>query len=72
MKIGKKEINDDDIYFIIEEGQANNSNFNKTLKMVELAFENGVSPAHTSLDYIQTPAPVTYKNYGSLNLKVVQ
>lgn len=41
MKIGRKTINDDNIFFIIEEGQANWGDFDKALKMVDYAVEAG-------------------------------
>lgn len=41
IKIGKKEIRQDGLFFIIEEGQANWGDFDKAIKMIDLASECG-------------------------------
>ncbi len=43
IKIGSKEINKDSLYFIVEEGQANWGDFDKALKMVDIASETGAN-----------------------------
>ena len=41
IRIGNKEIKDDSVFFVIEEGQANWGDFDKALRMIDYAFEAG-------------------------------
>ena len=43
LKIGQVEIGQDQIYFVVEEGQANLGNFNKALQMIDFASETGAN-----------------------------
>jgi len=41
IKIGKKSINKNSLFFVVEEGQANWGDFNKALEMIDIAAETG-------------------------------